>query len=212
VNLHASSVSAGCVGERGSIDVEMTPDRRTALHELLNRYSAATPAFSTGAVPTGAALGPDAGRLFDELERIEPGLRDVSKRYSPDYAVADVATLGRPRFDPDRFFVGLYAWRSDRRVLTQDLIIGSTKDGSVQYHSGQWTGMPNSTTWRSILELGEDARESGDFGAYPAGDQTYLADHRNTLPSSSQYESRIWDELEKARTRPATPPSTDPAE
>ena len=131
---------------------------------------------------------------------------------SPDYEVADVATVGRPKFDPDRFFVGLYAWRSDRRVLTQDLIIGSTKDGSVQYHSGRWTGMPDSTTWRSILELGEDARESGDFGAFHAGNQTYLADHRNISPSSSQYESRIWDELEKARTRPTTPLSTDTIE
>ena len=196
------------MGRRSIAFEEMTPDKRTALHELLNRYSASALPFSNGAVPTGAALGRDAALLFDELERIEPGLRDVSKRYSPDYEVADVATVGRPKFDPDRFFVGLYAWRSDRRVLTQDLIIGSTKDGSVQYHSGRWTGMPDSTTWRSILELGEDARESGDFGAFPAGNQTYLADHRNISPSSSQYESRIWDELEKARTRPTTPLST----
>jgi hypothetical protein len=190
----------------------MTADKRTALHELLNRYSEPSLPFSNGAVPTGVAFGPDATRLFDELERIEPGLRDVSKRYAPDYEMAEVATIGRPRFDPDSFFVGLYAWRSDRSVLTQDLIIGSTKGGNVQYHSGRWTGMPDSATWRSILELGEDARESGDFGAYPAGDQTYLADHRNTSPSSSQYESRIWDELEKARTRETTPPSTDPIE
>lgn len=188
----------------------MTVDKRSALYKLINRYYEPTLPFSNGAVPTMAALGPEAASLFDELERIEPGLRDVSKRYSPNYQVADVATLGRPRFDPDRFFVGLYAWRSDRPVLTQDLIIGSTKDGSLQYHSGRWTGMPDSTSWRSILELGQDARESGDFGAYPAGDQTFLADHRNTSPSSSQYESRIWDELEKARTRVTDAPSAKP--
>jgi hypothetical protein len=189
--------------------VEVTADKRTALHELLSRYASATLPFANGAVPTGAALGPDAVRLFDDLERIDPGLRDISKRYSPDYAVADVATLGRPAFDPDAFFVGLYAWRPDRRVLTQDLIIGSTKDGSLRYHSGRRTGMPDSTSWRSILELGEDARESGDFGAYPAGEKTYLADHRNTAPSSSQYDSRIWEELERARTRPPAELSTD---
>lgn len=187
----------------------MAADKRTALHELLSRYSAATLPFSNGAVPTGTAFGQDAVQLFDDLETIEPGLRGISKRYSPDYDVADIATLGRPRFDPDRFFVGLYAWRSDRRVLTQDLIIGSTKDGSLRYHSGRWSGMPESTSWRSILELGEDARESGDFGAYPVGDHTYLADHRNTSPSSSQYESRIWDELEKTRTRPTCRNSSD---
>jgi hypothetical protein len=177
-------------------------DRQSSLYFLINQYIPAPPApFSGGAVPTMSAVGPDAVTFLDKLETIEPGLHNVSKRWAPQYTVADVAVLSRPLFDPSRFSVGIYFWRPDRRYLTQDIILGSTVDGSLVYHSGRWPGMPASTVWRDILRLGDDAAATGDFGAYQVGGDTYLADHRIANPSSSQFATDIWQEIDAARLR-----------
>ena len=179
-------------------------DRQSALHELMNSYSTQpyTTAFSNGAVPTFSAVGRDAVRFLDQLEKIEPEIVKLSKRYSPKHTFAEAVVVGRPLFDPTLFFVGVYAWPAHRRYLTQDLILGSTRDGGVVYHSGPWPGMPSSTAYRHILELGKDAAATGDFGARPVGGNTYLADHRNESPSSSQFDPRVWDELDAAMRRP----------
>jgi hypothetical protein len=173
--------------------------RGGALKTLLGKY-APSMAFTGGAVPTMSIVGTAAVNFLDELEEIEPELRAISKRHAPNYAAADVAILSRPLFNPGKFAVGIYAWPEHTRYLTEDLILGSSGDGTVIYHSGAWPGMPDSDAWRNILELGDDAAPTGDFGARPVGTAWFFEDHRNPSPSSTQYDADVWAELLKARS------------
>jgi hypothetical protein len=42
----------------------------------------------------------------------------------------------RPRFDPTKFVVGVYARRQSAAYLSQDFILGSSGDGALTYFSG----------------------------------------------------------------------------
>lgn len=172
--------------------------RGSQLKGLLDYYAPQT-AFTGGAVPTASIIGRAATGFLDDLESIEPDLVRISKRYSPRFSTAAVAIISRPAFDLRRFAVGIYAWPAHAGYLAQDFTLGSSSDGSVVYHSGDWPARAKSSVWRDILDLGRDAAPTGDFGARRVGDQWHLDDHRNRRPSSTQYPPEVWAQLAIAR-------------